>query len=139
MNATRYWLGRARGINREIDTLLNAKQETRDQLLRITQNYDSDGAQSTKNPHKYDRLVELENLLDQKVDELLAVKAEITEAINKLEDGRQRCVLLSYYVRCKTQEEIAVELRYSYRQVKRLLRAGIAEIEKMALYVPIEM
>ena len=130
MNATRYWLGRARGINREIETLLNTKQEARDQLLRITQNYSKDGAQSTKNPHKYDRLVELDNLIDQKVDELLTVKAEITAAINSLEDGRQRCVLLSYYVRCKTLEETAVEMHYSYRAVKKYHRAGILELEK---------
>lgn len=130
------WLGRARGINREIDALLNAKAEARDQLLRITQNYSSDGAQSTKDPHKFDRLAELENLIDQKVDELFSVKQEVTEAINKLQDGRQRTVLLSYYVRCKTQEEIAVEIHYSYRNVKRWLRSGVAEIEKLALFVP---
>ena len=83
----RQWLGRARGINREIEALTNAKQETRDQLLRITQNYSSDGAQSTKDPHKYDRLAELEDLIDQKVDELIRVKREITEEISKLQEG----------------------------------------------------
>ena len=137
MNATRFWLGRARGINREIETLLNTKKEARDQLLRITQNYTKDGAQSTKDPHKYDRLVELDNLIDQKVDELIQTKAEITEAINKLEDGRQRCVLMSYYVRCKTLEEIAVELHYSYRAIKKYHRAGILEIEKVCPHVPL--
>jgi len=134
--SVRQWLGRARGINREIEALLNTKKETRDQLLRITQNYSADGAQSTKDPHKYDRLAELESLIDQKVDELLVMKAEITNAISSVEDGRQRTVLLSYYVRCKTQEEIAVEEKYSYRTVKRLLREGISEIEKLALFGP---
>ena len=110
----RQWLGRARGINREIDALLKAKQEARDQLTRMTQNYQSDGAQSSKDPHKFDRLGELENMIDQKINELLQVKTEITEAITQLKDGRQRTVLLNYYVRCKTQEEIAVEMRYSY-------------------------
>lgn len=134
--SVRQWLGRARGINREIEALLNTKKETRDQLLRITQNYSADGAQSTKDPHKYDRLAELESLIDQKVDELLVMKAEITNAISSVQDGRQRTVLLSYYVRCKTQEEIAVEEKYSYRTVKRLLREGISEIEKLALFGP---
>ena len=136
MNA-RQWLGRARGINREIDALLSTKAETRDQLLRITQNYRSDGAQSSKDPHKYDRLAELENLIDQRVDELIAVKQEITEAIGKIEDGRQRTVLIGYYVRCKSLEEIAVEMHICYRQVKRYHRAGVQEIEKMSLKVPL--
>lgn len=134
--SVRQWLGRARGINREIEALLNTKKETRDQLLRITQNYSADGAQSTKDPHKYDRLAELDSLIDQKVDELLVMKAEITNAISSVQDGRQRTVLLSYYVRCKTQEGIAVEEKYSYRTVKRLLREGISEIEKLALFGP---
>ena len=130
MNETRHWLGRARGINREIETLMKAKQEARDQLLRITQNYESDGAQSTKDPHKYDRLADLVGLLDQKATELVAVQAEIAEAIYKLEDGRQRRVLLSYYVRCKTLEEISVEEHYSYRQTIRYHRAGISAIDR---------
>ena len=137
MNA-RQWLGRARGINREIEALLNAKKETRDQLLRITQNYTADGAQSTKDPHKYDRLIELESLIDQKVDELLVVKQEITDAIACVPDGRQRTVLLSYYVRCKSLEEIAVEISYSYAHVKRLRAIGVNEFEKMSHNEPSE-
>lgn len=137
MTDARKWLGRARSIEREIDSLTKTKQETRDRLLQITQNYTSDGAQSTKDPHKYDRLVELESMIDQKVEELLTAKKEITDAIGKIPDGRQRTVLLGYYVRCKTQEEIAVEMKYSYRNVKRMLRAGVAEIEKLSLFGPL--
>jgi hypothetical protein len=37
-------------------------------------------------------------------------------------------VLLSYYVRCLTLEQIAVEMSYNYRHIKRLLRDGITEI-----------
>lgn len=140
---TRNWLGRARGINREIEALLKTKKETRDQLLRITQNYTSDGAQSTKDPHKYDRLAELESTIDQKVNELLVVKQEITETIMQLQDGRQRCVLLSYYVRCtiksararetrlKEIEDVAREMNFSIPHTKRLLREARQNIEKM--------
>lgn len=128
----RQWLGRARSIDREINALVNAKAETRDRVLSITQNYSSDGAQSSKDPHKYDRLVELEDLIDQKIDELLAVKQEITDAIGTLEDGRQRTVLTDYYVRLLSIEETAVDCHYSYRQTIRYHRAGIAEFEKLS-------
>lgn len=121
----RHWLERARTINREIVTLYNTKKEARDQVTRTTQNYQSDGAQSSRNPHKYDRLVELESLIDQKVDELLSVKAEIIKAIGEVPDGRHRCVLLGYFVDCLTLEEVAVQNHYSYRSVKRYLRGGI--------------
>ena len=72
--------------------------------MSITQNYESDGAQSTKDPHKYDRLVEIESLIDGKVEELVMVKAEILAAILKLNDSRERTVLKCRYVDMKTWE-----------------------------------
>lgn len=131
MTNVRQWLGRARGIDREIEALLRDIQETRDRLMKITQSYTSDGAQNTKDPHKYDKLVELEDQTNQRIDELLEAKKEIASTIGKLEDHRQRTVLYSYYVRCKTLEQIAVEMHYSYRQTKRFHRQGVAGIQGM--------
>lgn len=136
MTDARKWLGRARSIEREIAALRRAKQEAWDQLTSITQNYEADGAQTSKDPHKLDRIGELSDLIDQKVQDLMRTKAEILMAIGELEDGRHRTVLLDYYIRGMTLEEIAVEIHASYRQTKRYHRAGISEIEKMALQVP---
>lgn len=116
----RSYLSRARNIDHEIDVLLQAENETRDRLMAITQRYDGDGAQSTKDPHKYDKLAELSSLIDQKTDELVALKAEILEMIGRLPERRQRNVCNSYYIRMRTFEQIAVEEHYSYRQVKRI-------------------
>ena len=127
----RQWLGRARGIDREISVLMSAKAETRDRLLQITQNYQTDGTHSTKDPHKYDQLVAFEDMIDRMAGELITVKAEISGMIMRLEDGRVRRVLIGYYVRCMTMEEIAVEQHYSYRQVKRFHRAGVDAVEDL--------
>lgn len=124
------WLGRARGIDREIDTLLAAKDEAREQLTKITQSYQSDGAQTTKDPHKFDRLVELESIIDEKVDELVNVKTEILAEINKIESGKQRTVLVDYYVRCMTFEEIAVATGRSFRNVAYTKKRGVQAVEK---------
>lgn len=130
----RSWLGRARSIEKEIDALSQSKQETRDRLTRITQNYNSDGAQVSKDPHKYDKLVELEDLLDRKTDELIGVKQEITEAIGVLTDGRQRTVLLDYYIRGMSLEETAVHMGYSYANIKKIRAKAITSIaEKCSL------
>lgn len=130
MTNVRQWLGRARGIDREIEALLRDIQETRDRLTKITQSYSSDGTQSTKDPHKFDKLVGLESQVNRRIDDLLEAKKEIASTIGKLEDHRQRTVLYSYYVRCKTLEQIAVETHYSYRSTKRYLKSGIEAIEK---------
>ena len=47
-------LSKGRGIDREINALIRTRDETKDRLTHITQNYDGDGAQSTKDPHKFD-------------------------------------------------------------------------------------
>lgn len=130
MNA-KMWLSRARFIDREIALLQKTKEETRDNLTKITQSYESDGAQTTKDPHKYDRLVELENEIDQKVDELIDTKQEIMNVIFKVEDRNQRQVLISYYIRMMTLEKIAVEMNYSFRQIVNIRRHGIMEVQKL--------
>ena len=111
--------------------MLRLVQSTRESLETITQNYNSDGAQSTKNPHKFDRLVELESLVDSKIDEQIALKAETLETIMKLSDRRQRLVLMEYYVEMKTFEQVAVDLHYSWRQVMNIHKYALKEVQQI--------
>ena len=130
MTAKQY-LNRVRRIDKEIEALLRLVQRTRESLETTTQNYNSDGAQSTKNPHKYDRLVELESLVDAKIDEQISMKAEILATIMKLDDRRQRLVLMEYYVEMKTWEQVAVDLNYSYMHITRLHGYALKEVQKI--------
>ena len=130
MTAKQY-LNRVRRIDKEIEALLRLVQRTRESLETVTQNYDSDGAQSTKNPHKYDRLVELESLVDAKIDEQISLKAEILNTIMQLEDRRQRLVLMEYYVEMKTWEQVAVDLNYSYMHITRIHGYALKEVQKL--------
>ena len=129
MTAKQY-LNRVRRIDKEIEALLRLVQRTRESLETVTQNYDSDGAQSTKNPHKYDRLVELESLVDAKIDEQISMKAEILNTIMQLEDRRQRLVLMEYYVEMKTWEQVAVDMNYSYMHITRIHGYALKEVER---------
>ena len=129
MTAKQY-LNRVRRIDKEIAALLRLVQSTRASLENTTQNYSSDGAQATKNPHKFDRLVELESLVDAKIDEQIAMKAEILNTIMQLEDRRQRLVLMEYYVEMKTWEQVAVDLNYSYMHITRIHGYALKEVER---------
>lgn len=129
MTAKQY-LNRVRRIDKEIAALLRLVQSTRASLETVTQNYNSDGAQSTKNPHKFDRLVELESLVDAKIDEQIACKAETLETIMKLQDRRQRLVLMEYFIDMKTWEQVAVDLNYSYQHVMRIYGYALKEVER---------
>lgn len=130
MTAKQY-LNRVRRIDKEIEALLRMVRKTRESLESMTQNYDGDGAQSTKNPHKFDRLVELESMVDKKIDEQIDLKAEILNTIMQLEDRRQRLVLMEYYVEMKTWEQVAVDLNYSYMHITRLHGYALKEIGKL--------
>ena len=136
MTATAKWIWRARGIEKEIQALRDARQRTFDQLVRMTQNYESDGAQNTKDPHKYDKLSELNDLIDRKETALMNARYEITEVILQVPSGNQRSVLLKYFVGGKTLEEIAVENGCSARNVQNVRKRGLSWIEKNFPEVP---
>ena len=125
------FLSRGRWIEREIQSLMKTRDETKDRLTSITQNYDSDGAQSSKDPHKFDALVELEDKIDRKIDELYQVKNEIFDVIEQLPDSRERIALRVYYLDMKTWEEVAVELHYAWRQTMRVRKSAIEHIEEV--------
>lgn len=130
MTAKQY-LNRVRRIDKEIEALLRMVRKTRESLESMTQNYDGDGAQSTKNLHKFDRLVELESMVDKKIDEQIDLKAEILNTIMQLDDRRQRLVLMEYYVEMKTWEQVAVDLNYSYMHITRLHGYALKEIGEL--------
>lgn len=112
--------------------LEKARQDALDAATRITQNYQGDGAQSSKDPHsKLDRVAEYVGLLDAKHDELITAKKEITAAIYYVTDARYRIVLIEYYINKLSLEEIAVKEHYSYRHVRRFLRNGTEAVDEI--------
>lgn len=125
------FLSRGRWIEREITSLIRTRDETRDRLTHITQNYDSDGAQATKDPHKFDSLVELEDKIDELIDRLYATKTEILGVIDRLEDRREFLALKVYYIDMKTWEEVCVELHYSWRQTMYIRKQAIRHVDEI--------
>lgn len=137
MTAKQY-MNRARWLDDEINDKLLQRQTVYDSLTKITQNYDSDGSQSTVDPHKFDKLGDYWKLLDNLTDEYILALKEITETIAKLQDGRQRRVLTLYYTvkdkktgRPLTWEQVAVILHYSWKQTRRIHAKALCEIDKL--------
>lgn len=123
------WLNRAKNIDREIDRLIDQREAERERILSITQKLTGDVVQTTKDPHKFDRLAEYDAEIDRQIDELIKVKTEINRAIMKLEDGRLREILRARYLENKTFEEISVRIRYSYKQTCRLHGRALLKME----------
>lgn len=137
MTAKQY-LSRARKLDTDIEVLLKAKQAAYDAVTRITQNYEGDVTTGTKDPHKYDRIAELIDIIDRKTDEYVDTLEEIVQTIMLVEDDRQRNVLTLYYTakdpktgKPLTWEQVAVDLHYSWKQTRRIHGRALAAIENI--------
>ena len=130
MNAKQF-LNRARRIDKEIDENLALYENTKTRLTSITQSLDGAIVSGTKDPHKFDRLVELKDTIDSQVDEFVRVKIEIYKVLMKLSDRNQRLALIAYYLEMKTWEQIAVNMSYSYQHIMWIRKQAILEVEKL--------
>lgn len=125
------FLNKARAIDLQIDSLEETKHELRDQLLNTTQNYDSDSIQGQKDPHKFDALVIVEDQINELINQLLIAKKEALGVIFQLQDWRLREVLKRRYVDMKSFEQIAASLNYSWRNIMKLHKRGLMEVDKV--------
>lgn len=117
---TKEWFSRGRRLDAHIDSLLRTRQKLRDDLTSTTARYTGDVVDGTRDPHKFDALVDLEDMIDREVDRLYAVKQEIITVVLRLGDTRYQDLLMKRYVDIKTWEQIAVEMNYTYRRITQL-------------------
>lgn len=123
-------LSKGRWLDREINSLIKTRDETKDRLTHITQNYDGDGAQSTKDPHKFDKLVELEDQINGMIDDLVDQKMLSLNLISHLDDSRERMILKLYYVDFLSWEQTAVSANLSWTHTMRLRKSALAKLDR---------
>ena len=114
---TKEWLMRAWHIQREIDTLRASYEQEYAQATSITSQLTADVVSGTKNPHKFDKLAELQETVFGDCEKLFAIKTEIIRTISRVDNVTYRTLLEKRYLEYKTWEQIAVEMNYSYSQI----------------------
>lgn len=127
------WLNRANKLDRDINNLCKQKEAIKEKALSITQSYSGDVAQVSKDPHKYDRLVEINSDIDDLIDQLADVRKEILAVINQVDNTLYRVILMDRYITGWTWERIAVEINYSYPQTVRLHGYALSAVKQ---YIP---
>lgn len=70
-----------------------------------------------KLPVIIERIVDAEKKAEAKIGNLLNVQAEVESAIEKVDDGKCKALLMMRYLNGKSFEEISVALGYSYHYV----------------------
>lgn len=133
MTAKEY-LSRYLAANREIDALLDQRQQLWDKVTRVTATISPDtvmGGQPTPSSDIIAKLLDIESEINRKIDLLVDIKRDIEDVINALADDRQRDVLRLRYINGYTWERIAVESHYSYQWVCKLHGYALANIAKI--------
>lgn len=125
------WLQRASGADCEIKSLMQTRDDVFNQLTHITANLTGEDVQTSRDPHKFDRLAVLDDIINNRVDRLISIKAETVDLISKVDDWRYREILKRRYIDMQTFERIAVDMNYSWRQVIRLHGGALAEARKL--------
>lgn len=129
MTAKEY-LSRARGIEDEIRQLERMRRAAYERATGCTAPINpapahGAGSDNTASYAHYD------GLLQRKIEELHAVKAEIESVIERVPDERYRRLLRGRYLEQHTWERLAVDMNYSYMQVCRLHGRALSEVERM--------
>ena len=127
---TKEWLRRARYIDREISSLLEARQVALARAVSATAAPQKICVKSSGGggglPDVY---IMLEDKINQRIDELLTAKSEILEVISRVDNATYRQLLTEYYINCKTWEQVAVQMDYGWRQVMRMHGRALQEVE----------
>lgn len=121
---------RAWRIDREIDLLMDARRRAFDRATSTTAPPRDVRVSGGSSGNPMDSYAALSEQIDRRVEELARVKAEVLEAIEQVRDGTLRQLLIERYIQCRTWEQVAVNMHYSYSQVVKYLHpAALHAIE----------
>lgn len=124
---------------KNLDDYINAKTKELSQLhskIRTLSAVRYDGISvKSSNRHDFtdavDSLIKLENNINKDIDRLVYMKAEISKMIDQLNDNRYKAVLTRYYLNNEKFDDIARDMKYSFRQITRLHGYALEEFRKV--------
>ena len=126
---------KARLLDMEIDTLIEESQSIRDMATRVTSTINDMPGAPLKNNDSFQEtmvsLIDYECKINSRIDELVNLKQEINDVIGKLPRLEHRIVLTKRYLQRKRWEQIAVEMKYEERQVRRFKTEALLQADQI--------
>lgn len=130
--STKDYLSQAYRIDQRINSKLAQVMSLRDLLSKATGTLSGAPKAATPNPHSMEdtiaKMVDLENEINEDIDALIDLKAEIMRRIKRVENTEYQTILELRYLCFKRWEEIAVDMGYSLRRVYELHDCALEEI-----------
>ena len=122
--STKDYLSQAYRIDQRINSKLAQVMSLRDLLGKATGTLSGAPKAATPNPHSMEdtiaKMVDLENEINEDIDALVDLKAEIMRRIKRVENTEYQTILELRYLCFKRWEEIAVEMNFSLQHLYRL-------------------
>ena len=122
--STKDYLSQAYRIDQRINSKLAQVMCLRDLLSKATGTLSGAPKAATPNPHSMEdtiaKMVDLENEINEDIDALVDLKAEIMRRIKRVENTEYQTILELRYLCFKRWEEIAVETNFSVQHLYRL-------------------
>ena len=132
--STKDYLSQAYRIDQRINSKLAQVMSLRDLLGKATGTLSGTPKAATHDPHSMEdtiaKMVDLENEINEDIDALVDLKAEIMRRIKRVENTEYQTILELRYLCFKRWEEIAVEMGYSLRRLYELHDCALEEISK---------
>ena len=122
--STKDYLSQAYRIDQRINSKLAQVMSLRDLLGKATGTLSGTPKAATHDPHSMEdtiaKMVDLENEINEDIDALVDLKAEIMRRIKRVENTEYQTILELRYLCFKRWEEVSVELGYSMQHLFRL-------------------
>lgn len=124
---------------KKLDNLINTKLELLEKMrsmsTSVSQIFEPNKIKNKNLRNKTEdliiKIVDLEREITDDIDRLVDLKRAILQKIDKLENKDYIRILIKRYVLYKTWEQIAVEMKYSFRHVIRMHGHALQEFEKI--------
>lgn len=97
----------------------------------------SEKVSGTKEPDLADKYVKLEKYFDKVIaewDKLIDMRIEAKAMIAMIPEGKQQAVLYARYINCAEWEQIASDMRYSWKQVFRIHGRALDAFSKIHVH-----
>ena len=127
------YLSRAWIIEQQVRSKMQQIAALKSLAEKVTGGFGSEPVSHTRNVTAMQdsvvRILEAEEELNRKIDDLVAMKQEIADVIDRVEDDYQRLLLEKRYLLFMSWEEVEAELHYSKRWVQNCHRDALDAVQ----------
>lgn len=126
------YLSRYIVLNRRVDRLLEEKAKWWSLCLKVTPSLSpAPGGGESGSPveRPMDKVLEIEEKIDQEIDELQEVRRDIKTVLGQLEDDTLRLLMEYRYIDGLTWEQVAVKMHYGFQWVCKLHGRALDKID----------